>query len=106
MPAQPIQHIIAARVTQARRDAHPVTAITQKIISLVGDPNMNHAIPLKAAQAVHDGRLSQGELVEILNSLDHHRRAGTLRSSSGAYFCGALQRAFARNQIPWTPTPP
>lgn len=101
MSAERIRSILRAREPRDLLPTHPVTQLTQHIKAAVADKDMNHAIAIKAARAVVDGQLSQTTLVEILAALDAHRRAGTLRRSAGAFFCGALKKAFARNGITW-----
>lgn len=78
-------------VSQAR-------TLAREIADAVRDPKMHPSIPMKAARAVVDRRISAAELAQLLDHICAHR-AGI--DSPGAYFCACLKRIFQANEVPW-----
>lgn len=80
----PLQHRIAAAIRGA-----------------VADPNLSESIVRRVALHAADGLISRSDLRASLDDVAQARRAGTIHTSSGAYFVAIAKRLYRQAGLPW-----
>jgi len=73
-------------------------SLAREISDAVRDPKMHPSIPMKAARAICDRKISAEELTQLLDHICSNRR--TIKST-GAYFCSCMKRMFQAAGIQW-----